>query len=177
MEREQVERLAMDEAAGELNEDAAALLHAYLTEHAEASQWAQEIARTCRQVRAAVEKKTASTPIEIRRMPPAGRAAVRLHWLAPARWAAVIALGLLLGLQLGRHGQSPPPAAGPLVPAPAVSSNEREQGTSATGRPSGFWQAKAVMLREAKPHAGESRDVRENLWEKYRQYLKERQHG
>ncbi len=177
MERERIERLAMDEAAGELNDDAAALLRAYLTEHAEANRWAQEIAQTCHQVRAALEKKMAATPAETQRTLHTRRTVARLNWLAPARWAAVIVLALLVGLQLGRRWQPQPPAVGPFAPTPMVSSNEREPGTSTLGQPSGFWEAKAVVLREAKPHTGASRDVRENLWEKYRQYLKERQHG
>ena len=43
MEREAIERLAMDSAAGELNQDAEALLRTYLAEHPQANEWAEDM--------------------------------------------------------------------------------------------------------------------------------------
>ena len=58
MERETIERLAMDLALGELNEDATTLFEAYLAEHTEAKRWAEPMTQTCIRTREAIMQKT-----------------------------------------------------------------------------------------------------------------------
>jgi hypothetical protein len=172
MERERIERLAMDEALGELTEDAAALFHVWLAEHPQARQWAQEIQSTCAKVRTAVEQKTGA---EIR--PARGVRVIpllpRMRWLSLARWAAVVTLALLVGLQVGRQARPVPPARAPAVPAPTVRAQELRWQRLASSEAGSFWQAKAVALLQAQPQAEGVWDARQNLWERYRQHVKE----
>jgi hypothetical protein len=174
MERERIERLAMDEAVGELTEDAVALLHAWLTEHPQAKQWVQETQLTCDKVRTAVERKTAAIEVRPERAVRVIPLVRRGQWLSLARWAAVVTLALLLGLEVGRQSHSGPPTRGPAVPTPAVHAQQLEWVRPAPGSVPSFWQAKAVALLQAKPQADSIRDARENLWERYRQHIKER---
>ena len=58
MQREIIERLAMDRTLGELTEDAAALFETYLGEHPEIQEWAGQMAQTCELTRETINKKT-----------------------------------------------------------------------------------------------------------------------
>ena len=55
MEREIIERLAVDLAAGELNEDVEALFRSYLAEHSEADKWAQDMLQVYEKTETAIE--------------------------------------------------------------------------------------------------------------------------
>jgi len=172
MERERIERLAMDEALGELTEDAAALFHAWLAEHPQAKEWVGGIQSTCDKVRTAVEQKTAGEirPERVVRVVPLVR---RVQWLSLTRWAAVVTLALVFGLQVGRQARPLPPAHEPAAPAPAVHAQGLQWVRPAPGSAPSFWQAQAVALLHAKPQADGVWDARENLWERYRQRVKE----
>lgn len=172
MERERIERLAMDEALGELTEDAAALFHAWLAEHPQARPWAQDIQSTCDKVRTAIDQKTTreAQPKRAVRVIPLVR---RVRWLSLARWAAVITLALLFGLEVGRQARPVPPAGEPAAPAPAVHAQGLQWVRPTPGSAPSFWQAKAVALLHAKPQADGVWDARENLWERYRERVRE----
>ncbi|MHC4169718.1 MAG: hypothetical protein ACYSWQ_22455, partial [Planctomycetota bacterium] len=58
MERDAIERLAIDSASGELNDDAETLLREYLAGHAEANRWAEEVQWLCEKTEAAIHAKT-----------------------------------------------------------------------------------------------------------------------
>ena len=57
MRREIIERLAIDSAAGELNEDMEALFRAYLAEHSEAKKWAEDLSDVFEKTEAAIAAK------------------------------------------------------------------------------------------------------------------------
>ncbi len=173
MERERIERLAMDEAVGELTEDAVTLLHAWLAEHPQARQWVQETQSTCDKVRTAVERKTTAEDVRPGRAAHVIPMVRRVRWLSLARWAAMVALALVVGLEVGRQSRPVPPTRGPAAPAPTVRAQELQWVRPASGSAPSFWQAKAVALLQARPQADGVRDARENLWEKYRQLAKE----
>ena len=59
MEREAIEKLAMDSAAGQLNEDAETLLKEYLAEHPEAKKWFQDMQEIYANIQVAFNEKTA----------------------------------------------------------------------------------------------------------------------
>jgi len=58
MEREIIERLTMDSASGELNEDAKVLLQTYLAEHSQENLWAEDMFKLYETANAAVKIKT-----------------------------------------------------------------------------------------------------------------------
>ncbi len=97
----------------------------------------------------------------------------RLRWPSLARWAAVVALALIVGLELGRQARPLPPAGGPATPAPTVRAQELRWMRPTPGNATSFWQAKAVALLQAKPQADGIPDARENLWARYRERVKE----
>ncbi len=176
MKRETIERLAMDLALGELNEDAATLFEAYLAEHAEARQWAEPMTQTCIRTRQAIAQKTQAaarlTPSEPVRLFPA-------DWSALARWAAVIAVAALLGVAIGRRSApSPTPEPETVI----VRTAPRQAGAEGWRRvlgdsEQGFWQTKAVaMLRSQPREIQHSPDPGPSLWDRYRQFRKERSH-
>ena len=94
MERETIERLAVDRALGELDADTTALFEAYLADHTEAQVWAQAMSQACGRTREAIHRRT-QTVASVPHIPTA--IATRLAWGAPARWAAVILISLGLG--------------------------------------------------------------------------------
>ena len=68
MEREAIERLTIDSAAGELNEDAEALLRTYLAEYPQANKWAEDILQIYYRTEAAI--KTKATHGDLRKITP-----------------------------------------------------------------------------------------------------------
>jgi len=170
MEREIIERLAMDAALGELNEDAAALLDAYLTEHPEMRQWAQQMTAVCTRTQEAISEKT--QPKE----PPAPIARhLRIHWAAPLRWAAVVAVSFAVGAGVSRQLKPEPVVSRPTVAvATARDAGPRSWQEVLTDSSGGFWQAKAAALWQSKPQ----RTTRPlpNLWETVKQLQKEHGH-
>ena len=176
MERETIERLAMDRMLGELNEDAATLFEAYLAEHAEARQWAEPMMQVCTRTRDAIAQKT--QPADTVARP----ASVRLPWIdrrTLARWAAVIAITAGLGVAIGRRSTPSPTQKHETV---IVRAAPREAGPEGWRRvlsesEQGFWQTKAVAMRQSQPREiPPSTEPGLGLWDRYRQFRKERSH-
>ena len=177
MERETIERLAIDNALGELDADTAALFQSYLAEHAEARDWAQTMAQTCSRTREAVNKKTA-------RIDPDHRVAgVDVHWpntgrwWTLGRWAAVIVVSLAIGAALGRRSR--PQVSAPETVVVQAQSTATQQGwKQILSKPErGFWETKAVAMLQ--PRTNEIPSIhpgRQGLWDRYRQQRKERSH-
>ena len=96
MKRETIERLAIDVAAGELNEDAEALLDAYLAEHPQAKQWAEQMLTTYESTQEAIAEKTSWVNATAGTAPlgkkPKGWMKLRSGW----RSAAVVILGIII---------------------------------------------------------------------------------
>ncbi len=174
MKREMIERLAMDCALGELNEDAAKLFEAYLAEHTEARQWAEPMIQTCTRTREAIARKTQPSA---QYAPPEPARRFRADWSALARWAAVIAIAAVLGVAVGRRSAPSPTQ----KPAPViVRTAPREAGPEGWRRilnesEQGFWQTKAVAMRQSPPRKPSGSTASgPSLWDRYRQFRKER---
>jgi len=173
MERETIERLAVDSALGELNDDVAALLEAYLAEHAEARAWADPMAQTCRRTRNAVSSMTQSAEPDGPAFRGASHWPVHFNGRALLRWAAVIAVTLAIGAVLGRRSA---PNISPTAPIVVRAKQDTppagwDQVLSDPG--DGFWQGKAVAMLQSKsyevPHP---RRAQAGLWGRYRQSRK-----
>ena len=178
MERERIERLAMDSALGELSEDAAALLEAYLATNAPAREWARRMRCACEAAHRVVSTKT-RTPAE---RIPSSPATPRLPWrmICPTlgRWAAVILCALLMGAAAGRWSKPRDvfPAGVPVTVvqgAPAARGWDRLVGE--TGQ--GFWRARALALVRSESSRAQPSTAGENLWDKYRRYVREQSDG
>lgn len=173
MERETIERLAIDRVLGELNADAAALFEAYLTEHAEAKWWAEPLMRTCDQTREAIESRT--QPKE----PIVWRESVRLgiRHSAVARWAAMIAVSALVGITVGRWSK-PPEIQRPerVVVRTAIAEAGPDGWQRVLNEPQqGFWQSKALAMLQSQPQENHRPTASESsLWDRYRKFRKER---
>jgi hypothetical protein len=170
MEREIIERLAIDSAAGELNEDVEALLRAYLAEHPEAGPDSEEMLRVYKETAAAVEAKTRGTD--------AGKPAVKMNrrtypaWRSFGRLAAALIFGALIGFAGGRRHTTG--ATGrvafikPQRPAEQVKTisdlKEEYAGT--------FWGDKVLALMEQKPGRRVKVDLPDvGFWQKYRKEI------
>jgi hypothetical protein len=178
MNAERIERLAIDRALGELNEDAAVLFAAYLAEHPEAQEWAKGMSDTCAQTRKAIDRRTQDKNMENPSARTGSHWSPRVHWVRVGRWAALVAVSVGIGVTLGRWSRSPAPPAGYAAAQAgtvASASDGWQQVLSSQGQ--GFWQSKALALLQATPYEiPGSRDPQASLWDKYKQFRKERSH-
>ena len=175
MKREVIERLAIDSAAGELNEDVQSLFNAYLAEHPQAGQWAEDIAGVYKETEAAIDAKTSDADagsaipvIKINRQ-------LHLNWFSFGRWAAALIVAALIGFTGGRW-----PIAGktsritftkPDRPQKQVETisdfRDKYAGT--------FWGNKVLALVESRPGRQYKADFHDaSFWKKYKQYKKEK---
>jgi hypothetical protein len=175
MERDSIERLAMDVALGELSEDATALFEAYLATHPQAEQWARQMQQTCATAQTAIAAKTRVLYGENL---AAGRPFRRIRQISgPAlgRWAAVVVLALLVGAVAGRwsgrRGLQPGASVRTAVVRAEPTAGGWRQLVSEPGP--GFWQAKALALLESAPSVPSGPRSGESLWERHRHYRKE----
>lgn len=173
MNRDAIERLAIDSAAGELNEDAELMFQSYLAEHPRAGQWANSVRQTYDRTEAAIKAKTALGGVG--KTVPRVRLTSPARWLSVARWAAAIALATIIGFTAGRReitGRTHPIAfqepSRDLKPVENVADlKERYAGT--------FWGDKMLALLERQPaqqHEAGLPGLRS--WDTYRQLMKER---
>ena len=174
MERDIIERLAMDHALGELDTDTAVLFEAYLAEHGEVRHWAQAMTETCTQTRKAISQKT--QPIDAKRHVPRLRGLWpdARAWQTWGRWAAVIFICLGLGIVAGRWSR-PQVATPRTVVVQAESTSAPSGWRQVLSRPSqGFWESKAVaMLQTRSEEIPRAHTAQRNLWDRYRQPKKE----
>jgi predicted DNA binding CopG/RHH family protein len=177
MERENIERLTIDAAAGELNQDAETLFGAYLAEHPEASRWARNMLQTYEKTQAAIHTKTANADVSSGRPVIKKKGLPYLRWQSLIRWAAVLLVGIVIGHVAPRR-----PAAdrtGPTVlgephqrQAHVKTVQDLKQKYAGT-----FWGDKILALMEHRPrqfYRGTTSDT--SLWDRYRQYVKEKHH-
>jgi hypothetical protein len=175
MEREAIERLAMDSAAGQLNEDAEALLRTYLAEHPQANKWAEDVRQIYVKTEAAIKTKTDHTGVGkvARGITPVSQ----VRWLSVARWAAMILFAALIGFSAGRWDRSNEKVRISL-PVPGQATRRIETIADLKEKYAGtFWGDKALALMESKSSRQyrTNRDIR--LLDKYKQYIKEKHHG
>jgi len=178
MERQAIERLAMDAALGELNEDAAALFQAYLTEHPEARQWAGPMAAICRRTQEAVVARTKPAAFSHLRSTSGGHRIVRFRLANAGRWAAVVIVSLALGAVAGRGLRSPAATAfRSTVSAETLRSSMQEDWQAVlNGRGRGFWESKAAAALQRQP-VGSLYEPKPSPWEMLKQRQKERRHA
>jgi hypothetical protein len=165
----------MDRALGELNDDVATLFETYLAEHAEARQWADPMTQTCTE-RARPSRGKAAVSQFAQRSRPACSV-----WIggALARWAAVIAVAAGLGVAIGRRSAPVPTQRHETI---VVRTAPREAGPEGWRRvlsetEQGFWQTKAIAMLQSQPReVPRSTDSGPSLWDRYRQFRKERSH-
>lgn len=175
MERERIERLAMDSAVGELNEDAEVLLRAYLAEHPEANQWAQDIVRICQKTKAAIDAKTRAAGAGVEVTAVKTRPLLAAKWLSVARWAAVVVFAAFIGVGLGRWSKSPALPDKPERVAVSPGPIAKRPGYTPTDSGESFWRAKAIAALRPRRHQTHKGDTQYgNLWERYGQYIKEK---
>lgn len=173
MNRETIERLAMDSAAGELNEDAGALLQFYLDKHPQAKQWAEDVRQVYNLTETAVKTKTAHT--NGRQVFPRISPVSRVKWLPVARWAAAIVLGAIFGFTAGRWevtGKTLTTA----FQEPSRISKQSETVSNLKERYAGtFWGDKMLAMLEHKSGRENMVDLRDiRSWDTFRQYVKEK---
>jgi len=175
MKRERIERLAIDVAAGELNEDAEALFNTYLAEHPQAEQWAEQMLTTYEETQAAISEKTswanttAGTPFIDK------KATGWAIWRSVGRSAAILAFGILIGFAGTRWGTTDETTGiAPMEPSPGPTPirtvsdlKEKYAGT--------FWGDKMLALLEHKAAEQYGADLHNvSLWDRYRLYKKEK---
>jgi hypothetical protein len=169
MEREAIERLAIDLSAGELNEDAQALFNEYLAGHPEANKWLLDMQETINQTQAAFNAKTASTK------PTAIKPPLQLKWLTFIRWAAVIAIAVCIGAAAGRWSKPAVPQQKPPQVTASIDSPAKRQGFNLDDLGEGIWRDKVTAMLNPPPQKIHKDYVPgPSMWEKYRQYIKER---
>ncbi len=173
MEREAIERLAMDSAAGELNQDAEALLGMYLAEHSQANKWAEDVRQIYDKTEAAIKTKTAHAGVG--KVIPGITPVSKVRWLSVARWAAVIALGIVIGFTAGRW-EGVDNTHRIALQEPSRDSKQVETVSDLKERYAGtFWGDKMLALLEHKPGQRYEANLRSvGSWDKYRQYIKEK---
>ncbi len=153
MERESIERLVLDSAMGELNEDSEILLSEYLNEHSEAQQWSIEMLADYEMTASAVNTKTKETA-PISTIMPVKKPAIllSLNWRPIAKWAAVVIFASLIGVGFGRRSTERKFYARPSFQEiehnrptkRSVVNNLRGRGT--------FWHKKAIAFLEPSKH-------------------------
>ncbi|MHC4758536.1 MAG: hypothetical protein ACYTE8_07750 [Planctomycetota bacterium] len=174
MKREQIERLAIDSTAGELNEDAEALLKEYLSEHAPENQWAQDISELYKMTRQTIETKTART-IQKTSKVTHKHTSWKLNFSAVARWAAVIVIFTSIGAGLGRWSKKPEPIS-ETVKIIISNPSQRVRPADLVLMPTeGFWRDKAVSMLTSRPVTHYDKKIPiSQLWHEYKQYIKEK---
>ncbi|MCP4708828.1 MAG: hypothetical protein GY869_09400 [Planctomycetes bacterium] len=184
MEREVVERLAMDRAGGELSDDGVKLLEEYLEGHPEAKVWVAEMeelyamcAETVAGERHQEQLNAIGSMDSCFRRNDNGRGNDRL--LTLGRWAAVILMALGAGIFLGRWSVESlevettetiqvvqaEPKEGLETKVQKIMEGDEEASESARG----FWEAKIVATLGAKPRVKREEPVQEeDFWSRLR---------
>ena len=176
MKREMIERLAIDSAAGELNEDTETLFRTYLAEHPELNKWADGMSLIYGKTEAALNKKTAGFNGEIKTEPV--KIMHRQFNLRPfLRWAAVIIFAACIGLLAGRWSKPDITIPLPNIVSAAPELSETQSGLGMMDVGEGFWRDKAVAMLISEKSVAASNIIRgDGLWDKYRKYIQEKGH-
>lgn len=172
MNREAIERLAIDSAAGELSEDALRLFKSYLAQHPEANEWATDMTAIYEMTQAAIDVKIEdAAPPMVEKKPSSP-----VNWFAAGRWAAVIAIAISAGFSIGRWSQPAKTRVEifripeqPRTTAKVADLKAKYAGT--------FWGQKVLASTEPKPRPrAAAHTPTGNFWDIYRQHLKEKRY-
>ena len=177
MERDAIERLAIDSASGELNDDAETLLREYLAGHAEANRWAEEVQWLCEKTEAAIHAKTKNAGAGLERATAGIEPGPQVRWWLAARWAAVVVFASIIGFTVGRRQKSDT-MYGPALPQSASVPRQAKTVSDLKEQYAGtFWGDKMLAVLEHRPgqrlkaNQGDGR-----FWGRYGQYRKEKHH-
>ncbi len=176
MERDAIERLAMDSAAGELNEDTGALFKEYLAEHPDANKWAEDMLGIYEKTEAAIgvkTKHTARIDTSIADVDMKPRSMV--FWLPIARWAAVVIFAAFIGVAAGRWSKSVHLERNPQRTIVSQDLTVEQPSLDLESIGESFWRKKALaMLTSPSSKIHEDYVTGPKLWERYRQFIKEK---
>ncbi len=171
MEREIIERLAMDSASGELNEDVETLLQEYLSEHNDVNKWFLEMRDIYNKTQAAFDAKTAFI-----KQHKTDNPSLKFNWFPVMRWAAVIIIAVCIGAAAGRLSKQKAPLQKHNVVATDTSFAKKT--TFNPGNISNdFWRNKITAMVNPSPvkiHIEKSSGS--SLLETYKKYIKESNH-
>ncbi len=178
MERDAIERLAIDSSAGELNEDTEALFKAYLAEHPEANKWVEDMLGIYEKTEVAIDAKTKHAVRADTGLADVGtKPHSMVRWLPIARWAAVIIFAAFIGVAVGRWSKSPALQPKPQRGMVSQGLTVKQPSFDLENIGDSFWRKKAMAMltsRSSKIH--KDYVTGPTLWEKYRQFIKERHH-
>ena len=170
MEREAIEKLAMDSAAGQLNEDAEVLLKEYLAEHPEANKWFMDMQEIYTNTQFAFDEKTASV-----KQPTENKPSHKFNWFPVFRLAAVIAIALIIGAAAGRWSKPQIPQQKQQQVIASSDMNTKSQGIRLEDIGDGFWREKFMaMLNSSTAKTHKDYIAGPSLWEKYNKYKGEK---
>ena len=176
MEREQIERLTIDSAAGQLNADARIMFKEYLAGHPEANKCVEDMLGIYQMTDTAITEKTkraakTDTSIaDIRTKPHS-----MIYLLPIARWAAVVIFAAFIGIAVGRWTKSSVLAERPGQFSAYRDSTVKRTGIDIEDTGESFWRQKALAMFKAKPSMASTASITgPTLWEKYRQLIKDR---
>lgn len=176
MERDAIERLAIDSAAGELNEDTGALFKEYLAEHPDANKWVEDMLGIYEKTEAAVDIKTkraAGTDTITANVGTKHRSTIQ--WLPIARWAAVVIFAAFIGVAAGRWSKSVPLERNPQRTTLSQDSTVERPSLDLESIGESFWQKKAMaMLTSPSSKIHGDYVTGPKLWDRYRQFIKEK---
>ncbi len=177
MKRDVIERLAIDSASGELNEDGQSLFEAYLAEHAGAKEWAEAMFQTYHQTEAAISSKVGSADTSIAAVSIKSRPPALARWHPALRWAAIVFVAALVGAGAGRWSRSPVTAKQPERVAISTIRLAAPASLDLQDAAGSFWRAKAAAMFEPRPYRQANAAMQAGgLWQKYEQYIKEKNH-
>ncbi|MHC4154929.1 MAG: hypothetical protein ACYST6_08420 [Planctomycetota bacterium] len=175
MERDTIERLAIDLAAGELNEDAEVLLRSYLAEHPEANKWAQAMLQAYEKTEAAIEAKTTGAYAGVEATAVSTKTLSPTRWWPVARWAAVAVFAVGVGFTVGRWSvvtETRKPVAAKSTLRPVVSQNLLDLKAKYEGT---FWADKIISSLEPKAHPKHKGNKwTGTFWSSLKPYMKEK---
>ena len=170
MEREAIEKLAMDSAAGQLNEDTETLLKEYLAEHPEANEWFQDMQEIYANTQFAFNEKT--FPVK---QPTENKPTLKFNWFPVFRWAAVIAIAVTIGITAGRWSKSEIPQQKLQQVATSSDTMTKSQGIRLEDIGDGFWREKVMaMMNSSTTKIHKNYITGPSLWEKYNKYKGEK---
>ncbi len=171
MNPETIERLAIDSASGQLSEDVEALLREYLAEHPEENKYFLEMQAIYNKTQIAFDSK-----ITFINQPAENKIPIKFNYFPIIRWAAVIVIAACIGVIAGRISkQDVPQQESKLVVASATSTPKTGFNLDDLGE--GFWRNKiTAMLNPSPERIQREYNSSPSLLEKYRSYLKEKNH-
>lgn len=171
MEREIIERLAIDSAAGELNEDIETLLRDYLSEHNDANERFLKMRDIYKKTQIAFDVKT-----DLIKGQAVKKIQRKFDWLPVLRWAAVIIISVCIGGIAGRLSNQNVPSQKPNITATETKS-AKKTGFDLNNIGNDFWRNKITAMvnhSPAKIHIEKSSGT--SLLETYKKYIKEKNH-